>query len=157
MSNPYDIAEKKAVSVLGPTLTFKGELKADEDLLIQGTIEGTIEHTSNLTIGEQGKVTANITAEFIAVEGQVTGDLRSTKSVSIKETADIKGNIYSPTVSLHEGSNFNGRIDMTGKESAKSQSPEAVAQNDANAPDAATAQAETKKSSQPKKRASGAA
>ena len=56
MSNPYDLGDKKHTSVLGPTLSFKGELKAEEDLLIRGRIEGSIEHTSNLTIGEDGKV-----------------------------------------------------------------------------------------------------
>jgi len=119
MGNPYETAKEKRISVLGPTLKFKGELKAEEDLLIQGQIEGSIEHTSNLTIGEEGKVKADITAEYIAVEGAVKGDLSSSQSVTIHETAEIDGNIYSPTVSLLEGATFNGSIDMTGKKKAK--------------------------------------
>lgn len=160
MSNPYDLGEKKHTSVLGPTLSFKGELKAEEDLLIRGKIEGSIEHTSNLTIGEDGKVKANIKAEFIAVEGKVEGDLTAAKSVVIKDTADIEGNIYSPTVSLHEGSTFNGKIDMTGKAPATKQLPEATTEiSDAKAADndEVVAQADTKKSSKPKRQASNAA
>lgn len=158
MSDPYDLGKKKSVSVLGPTLSFKGELKAEEELLIQGKVEGSIEHTSNLTIGEQGKVKADIKAEFIAVEGKVQGDLKATKSVCIKDTANVEGNIFSPMVSLHEGSNFNGKIDMSGKEPAKSQLPEPTAVVDvAKATDETTARNETRKSSQPKKRASNAA
>lgn len=160
MSNPYDLGKKKHTSVLGPTLSFKGELKAEEDLLIRGTIEGSIEHTSNLTIGEDGKVKANIKAEFIAVEGKVEGDLTGAKSVVIKDTADIEGNIYSPTVSLHEGSTFNGKIDMTGKVPAARQLPEAkmeISGAKATAKDEVVAQADAKKSSGPKKQASNAA
>ena len=57
------------MSVLPPTLRFKGELSADEDLLIQGTVEGTIHHTQRVTMGEEGKVKANISAQVIKVEG----------------------------------------------------------------------------------------
>ena len=162
MSDPYDYGEKKRMSVLGPTLSFKGELKAEEDLLIQGKIDGSIEHTSNLTIGEEGDVKADIKAEFIAVEGKVEGDLKGTKSVVIKDTANVEGNIYSPTVSLHEGSTFNGKIDMSGKEPAMTQLPvtaEKVDDSKATVTEAdkAEAKSESIKTSQPKKRASNAA
>ncbi|MEM1262063.1 MAG: polymer-forming cytoskeletal protein [Pseudomonadota bacterium] len=111
MSNPYDSHNRKK-SVLGPTLKFKGELSADEDLLIQGQIEGNIRHSSNLTIGEEGKLKANVDAVYIAVEGEVRGDLRGSTSIIVKDTADIEGNIISPTVSLYEGATFNGSITM---------------------------------------------
>jgi cytoskeletal protein CcmA (bactofilin family) len=112
MSNPYDNARDTKSSVLGPTLKFKGELTADEDLLIQGHIEGTIKHSSSLTIGESGHIKADVKAEYIVVEGRVEGDLKGGKCVKIRETAKIDGNIVSPNVSLVEGARFNGKIDM---------------------------------------------
>lgn len=115
MSNPYDTAKPRKASVLGPTLKFKGELTAEEDLMIQGSIEGSIKHSSSLTIGESGHVKANVAAEYIAVEGNVEGDIHGTQSVTVRETANINGNISSPTVSLLEGATFNGNIDMSGK------------------------------------------
>lgn len=123
MSNPYDKPMSSTSSVLGPTLKFKGELSANEDLLIQGQIEGSINHTSSLTIGEEGKLKANVKAEYISVEGKVDGNLAGSKSVVVKESANINGNIYSPTVTLREGSTFNGKIDMTGKEQPQADSP----------------------------------
>jgi cytoskeletal protein CcmA (bactofilin family) len=59
MSNPYNSATERA-SILGPTLYFKGDLSAEEDLLIQGRVEGSITHTQRLTVGAQGTVKANI-------------------------------------------------------------------------------------------------
>jgi len=115
MSNPYDNSNATIKSVLGPTLKFKGELTAEEDLLIQGTVEGSIRHTSTLRIGKEGTVKANVTAEYISVEGKVKGDLTGNSSVKVHESAEIEGNIYSPSVSLLEGANFNGAVDMTGK------------------------------------------
>ena len=114
MSNPYDSAAPRKASVLGPTLKFKGELSADEDLMILGSIEGSIRHSSSLTIGESGHVKASVSAEYVAVEGSVEGDIHGTQSVTVRETANINGNISSPTVSLLEGATFNGNIDMTG-------------------------------------------
>jgi cytoskeletal protein CcmA (bactofilin family) len=106
--------------VLGPTLFFKGDLSAEEDLLIQGRVEGSITHTQRLTVGAQGTVKANIRAQTIVVEGTVDGDLQAEKSVFVKETAKIRGNIYSPAVSILEGACFSGSIDMDGKKAGQS-------------------------------------
>lgn len=119
MSNPYDSANDRA-SVLGPTLFFKGELTAEEDLLIQGRVEGSITHTQRLTVGVQGTVKANIRAQLIIVEGTVDGDLQADKSVFVKETAKVVGNIFAPSVSIMEGAAFSGNIDMGSKKSGQS-------------------------------------
>ena len=119
MSNPYNSASDRA-SVLGPTLYFKGELTADEDLLIQGRVEGSITHTQRLTVGPQGTVKANIKAQLIVVEGIVDGDLIGEKSVFVKDTAKVHGNIHSPSVSIQEGANFSGSVDMDSKQPGQS-------------------------------------
>src|SRR6202020_1332084 len=101
MSNPYDSATERA-SILGPTLYFKGDLTADEDLLIQGRVEGSVTHSQRLTVGPQGTVKANIKAQLIIVEGTVEGDLSAEQSIFVKETAKVWGNIAAPTVSILE-------------------------------------------------------
>jgi len=157
MSHPYDMGEKKQVSILGPTLKFKGELTANEDLVIQGQIEGSINHTSSLTIGEEGKLNADVKAEHISVEGKVKGDLEGREAVVIKDNADVTGNIFSPTVNLYEGATFNGRIDMSGKTAADAKKPEkqvSKKSSEAKSPDVAK---DATKDEAPKKRsASGA-
>ncbi len=115
MSNPYDTASERT-SVLGPTLRFKGELSAEEDLLVEGSVEGTIQHTQRITIGPKGKVKANISAALIIVEGTVEGDLRAQKSVTIKDTADVRGNVHAPSVTITEGAKFNGGIEMESRQ-----------------------------------------
>jgi cytoskeletal protein CcmA (bactofilin family) len=104
-------------SVLGPTLRFKGELSADEDVIIQATVEGNIvQHTNSLTIGKHGQVKANINAAVIVVEGTVEGDLTGDDAVIIKSTGKVTGNVTVPRITLEDGASFNGRINMKPKE-----------------------------------------
>jgi len=127
MSNPYDNA-KERVSVLGPTLTFKGELSADEDLYLKGRVEGSISSAPNIRIGEEGSVKGNTRAQHITVEGTINGDLHASGAVTVKDTANVVGNIYAPTVSLIEGARFKGSIDMDAAPAQSRNEPAAAAE-----------------------------
>lgn len=122
-SNPPDTANER-MSILPPSLKFKGELTADEDLLIQGQIEGSIKHTQRVTIGKAGKVKANITAQVIKIEGTVWGDVHAERSVALESSGNLRGSIHAPSVSLIEGSRFNGTVDMDVKKAAQTNTPE---------------------------------
>jgi cytoskeletal protein CcmA (bactofilin family) len=99
-------------SVLGPTLRFRGELSAQEDLIVQGSVEGSITHTQSLTIGTDGSMTGNIRARIIVVDGKVDGDLYATESVIIRATAKVKGNVFAPRVAVQDGAFFQGQVEM---------------------------------------------
>ena len=87
MSNPYDTAKPRKASVLGPTLKFKGELTADEDLMIQGHVNGEIRLPKNkVTIGQSGRVEADVYGKSIRVEGQVKGNLYGEQDVVVLAT-----------------------------------------------------------------------
>ncbi len=118
----------KNVSVIGPTLVFKGELSADEDLVIEGTIEGTIaHHKKNLTIGARGRVSADIHANSVLVEGQLDGDIHSDGLVSLAKGATVNGNIYCARLVLQDGAQFNGKVEMEKQSPLKiAPKPEAV-------------------------------
>lgn len=111
-------AQAKNVSVIGPTMVFKGELTADEDLIIEGEIEGTIaHHQKHLTVGKQGRVKADIHASSVIVLGQLVGDIHCQGMVSLAKGADVTGNIYCGRIVMEDGAKFKGKIDMG--ESAK--------------------------------------
>jgi cytoskeletal protein CcmA (bactofilin family) len=99
-------------SVLGPTLRFRGELSAQEDLIVQGSVDGSITHTQSLTIGAEGSMKGDIRARVIVVDGKVEGDLYATESVSIRSTAKVKGNVFAPRVAIAEGAFFQGQVEM---------------------------------------------
>jgi cytoskeletal protein CcmA (bactofilin family) len=99
-------------SVLGPTLRFRGELSAQEDLIVQGTVEGSITHTQSLTIGTDGSMKGDIRARVIVIDGKVEGDLYATESVNIRATARVKGNVFAPRIAIQDGAFFQGQVEM---------------------------------------------
>jgi cytoskeletal protein CcmA (bactofilin family) len=102
----------RQASVLGPTLVFRGELTADEDLVVQGRVEGSILHTRSLSIGPDGRMVGDIRARRVVIDGEVEGDVYALECVDVRATGRVRGNIFAPRVALAEGASFNGRIDM---------------------------------------------
>jgi cytoskeletal protein CcmA (bactofilin family) len=113
----------RKVSVLGRTLVFKGELAAEEDLVLQGRVEGSIRHTQSVTIGPDGVVIGDIHARTIVIEGTVEGDLHGSTSVNVAATANVHGNIAAPRVGIVEGAQFNGSVDMTSAQAPARRGP----------------------------------
>lgn len=99
-------------STLGATLRFKGDLIADEDLVVQGQVEGSILHTRSLTVGAQGRMQGDIRARRIVVQGTVDGDLYALESVTLQSGSTVRGDVFAPKVAVEEGARLSGRIDM---------------------------------------------
>ncbi len=105
--------------MIGPSIKIKGEVTGDEDLLIEGTVEGTVNLSEHeLTIGPSGEVSADIRARTIRIDGSVTGDINGNENVVISKSGNVRGNIVAPRVTLEDGAIFKGSIDMDPGESA---------------------------------------
>lgn len=101
------------VAVIGRSIQIDGELRGEEDLRIDGNVSGTIQLPNHsLTIGPEGKIEADVYAKSITVDGQLSGDMYGSECVSISKMARVTGNILATRVSLEEGANFKGSIDM---------------------------------------------
>src|SRR5687767_4931819 len=100
-------------AVIGPSIHIDGDVRGEEDLLIEGEVGGTVQLKNNsLTIGPNGKVRADVYAHSIYVDGYVEGDLFGAERVHIRKTAQVKGNVTSPRVSVEDGAKFKGAIEM---------------------------------------------
>jgi cytoskeletal protein CcmA (bactofilin family) len=120
VAEPSPDVRKRKVSVIGPTLKFNGELSANEDLIIEGEIEGTIAHQEkNLTVGHEGRVRANINAKTVEIYGTVEGDIRGDDLVKLAKTSRVKGNVYCARIVMEDGASFSGSIDMTPRTASK--------------------------------------
>jgi len=88
-----------------------GELSVDEDLIIEGTVEGKIAHQNHhLTIGKNGRVKADVKARLITVYGTIEGNLQGDEGVQVMASARVTGNVVAPRVSIETGARFEGSI-----------------------------------------------
>jgi len=109
-------AKPKETATVGPSIQIRGDLAGDEDLVVQGRVEGTITLKQNLvTIGQEGQVNATVNARVVVVEGQVEGDLNGEEQVVLKNSANVRGNIAAPRITVEDGAHFKGSIDMESK------------------------------------------
>jgi cytoskeletal protein CcmA (bactofilin family) len=100
-------------SLIGESLTFKGDISGTEDLTIDGTVEGTIrlpDHT--LTIGPKGNIRSDIWVTSAIVLGAVTGSITASHNVELRNTASVEGDVVAPRIAMSDGACFHGSIDM---------------------------------------------
>jgi cytoskeletal protein CcmA (bactofilin family) len=103
------------MATIGQSIVFKGELTGDEDLEIEGQVDGLIQLANHqLTIGANGRLKAEVRAKSIVVIGQVTGNLSASERIEIQATGVVTGDVSSPRLNVQEGAMINGTIDMSG-------------------------------------------
>jgi cytoskeletal protein CcmA (bactofilin family) len=104
---------REEAASIGKSIVINGELSGSEDLTIEGRVDGKIELRNHvLTIGSNGRITAQVAAKAIIVLGQVKGNLVATEKVDIRDTGSVEGDIVAPRVAIADGSHFRGSIDM---------------------------------------------
>jgi cytoskeletal protein CcmA (bactofilin family) len=110
----------RATATIGPSIFIKGDLSGDEDLVIEGRVEGKIDlKQHNVTIGKNGRVRADVFGNTVVVEGEVDGNLFAQQQAILRQSGAVRGNITAPRVMLEDGSRFRGSIDMESKDAAK--------------------------------------
>jgi cytoskeletal protein CcmA (bactofilin family) len=107
-------------ALIGSTILIKGDLSGDEDLVIEGRVEGKIELAkNNVTIGKKGRVKADVYGKVITVEGEVHGNLFGEDQLVLRQSSTVRGNMVAPRVILEDGADFKGSIDMSPKASGQ--------------------------------------
>jgi len=100
---------------IGKSVVIKGELSGSEDLTIEGQVEGKIELRQNLlTIGPNAKIKAQVFAKTVVVEGHVQGNISAGERIDIRDKGIVEGNLAAPRVSIADGAQFRGSVDMQG-------------------------------------------
>lgn len=106
-------------AVIGPSITIKGDVTGEEDLIIQGRVEGKVDLAQHhVTVGATGRIKANIVGRSVTVEGEVDGDLHAEEQIAIRKSGKVKGNLSAPRVTIEDGATFKGSIDMERKAAA---------------------------------------
>ena len=104
-------------TVIGKSVTIKGELSGNEDLYMDGSIEGTITlPDSSLTIGPNAHVLADIRVRDVIVFGNVAGNMHATGRVELRHSAVVNGDIFSGRLSIEENAQIKGKVELKASE-----------------------------------------
>jgi len=91
----------------------KGEISAGDEIIIHGTVEGTIAHDmKKVVVGKEGRVRALIHANVVSVEGHVDGDIHGNELVELLASAKVEGDIFCSEIRMEKGAQFNGTVNM---------------------------------------------
>jgi len=100
------------MTIIGTNTFVNGNLEGDEDLTVEGRVEGSINLSKTLTVEVGGVVRANINVRNAVVSGILVGNVTAQESVHVTEQGRVVGDISAPRVILVDGASFRGNIDM---------------------------------------------
>lgn len=105
-------------TVIGKSVTIRGELSGNEDLYLDGDMEGTITLPGHvLTIGPNARILANVHVKDIVVFGNIKGDVHATGRIEIRSSAIVDGDVYGRRLSIEENASIRGKVTLNHGES----------------------------------------
>jgi len=112
-----DKSSESGSTIIGSSLSFKGEITGEEDLTVQGQVEGTIDSKKNhVTIGRTGRIKADVYGRSITIEGEVQGNLFGEERIVLQQSGRVRGDMRAPAINLEESAKFKGNIAMDSKD-----------------------------------------
>jgi cytoskeletal protein CcmA (bactofilin family) len=110
---PLGAAADRGTARLGSSLHVKGEITGNEDLQVDGSVEGLIQlDERKLIIGSTSKVTADVIAREVVVYGNVKGNLRAKDRIEIKKDGSVVGDLTTSRIMIEDGAYFKGSIEI---------------------------------------------
>jgi len=105
-SDPHD------VSILSSGVRIIGKFSSEGNVRIDGHIEGDVDVTGNLTLGESSMVKGNVSARNITVSGKVEGAVFATEKIILESHSHLLGDLTAKILVIQEGASFNGKSSM---------------------------------------------
>jgi cytoskeletal protein CcmA (bactofilin family) len=125
---PTTAAAAQRSTSIGRTVTIKGDIRGEEDLLIDGQMEGRLDLGRNrLVVGPNGKVRATIVAREVDVQGIVNGNVEAAERIILRKNSKLVGDLKMASVVIEDGAYFKGSIDITRPQDANSTAPAVIA------------------------------
>lgn len=101
---------KDAETIIGASIKVKGNFHGQGNIVIEGTLEGSLKTNANIFIGEKAKVVANIEAKDLVINGEIKGNVKAKNYVSLGSTAKINGDVTYGEISMEKGASINGQL-----------------------------------------------
>lgn len=101
-------------TVVGPSVVVEGDFASDGNILVKGTVSGSVKTGRLLTVEQGAKILANVKAGEATISGEVKGNMRVDHRLELTETARVAGDIFCDTLVVAAGALLQGKITMQG-------------------------------------------
>ena len=128
------ITQQEMETIIGPSVKVEGDFVTEGNIIVEGTVCGSIKTSKNLRIGSRSKIFANISADNALISGEVQGNIKVNGKLELTATARIFGDIKTDVLIIAAGCAFNGKCQM-GDQKTKSARPDSAKQEKIALPD----------------------
>ncbi len=117
LTPPGDVRSASAAparTYVAPGSRIEGSITGDAEVLVDGSLAGTVELEGRFVLGRRGRIEADVMAHSVQISGHVKGDVRASEKIEVLSSGSVEGDLTAPLVSIAEGGICNGRIEMSG-------------------------------------------
>lgn len=100
------------ITIISQGVKLEGKLSSGGSIRVDGVIQGDIISQSNVTVGEQGDVSGQISAESVVIGGRVVGSVNAKEKIVMESKANLKGDIFTKILVVEAGARFDGKSNM---------------------------------------------
>ena len=105
-------ANAASETIIAQGVKVEGEFRSNGDITIDGELNGTLETSQVLHIGDSAIIHANVAAKSAVIAGAVVGNIHISESLELLSTSVVNGDIQTNRISIAAGATINGRISM---------------------------------------------
>ena len=121
-------------NLLSADVEIKGSIKFQNELTIDGKVEGDITSAGVLTVGENAEIHAEIKTKSVTILGKVTGNITVEERCELKARAVLNGDLKAARLVIEEGATFIGRSEVSPNKVTPMKHPEVVRAPEASKP-----------------------
>ncbi len=121
---------KDAETIIGASIKVKGNFHGQGNIIIEGSLEGSLKTNANIYIGERAKVVANVESKDLIVNGEIRGNVKTKNYLSLGSTAKIFGDIQYFEISVAKGATINGQLIATTEDKKSENKKPETAENE---------------------------
>ena len=99
-------------TIIGKSFIIDGEVSSSDQLVIEGTVKGTIQSDASVVVDSGAIVEAQINSPEVEISGRLIGNVLASSKVELKENSHVVGNLKAPSILIADGASFKGNVDM---------------------------------------------
>lgn len=111
-------ANQETETIIGPSVKVEGDFVGDGNVIVEGSVSGTLKTKKDINVNEGAKIKASVEAQNIIIAGEVRGNLKIFEKISLKPSAKVTGDITTKIISVESGAVFNGKC-LSGEEAGQ--------------------------------------